>query len=398
MKIIKMKNFKLLFLFGLTTLISNILEAQTMEWQLNNASYSTVDPDGAGPATGSATFTLQIHTTSGTATNITGMSTGWSWQSAAAMVPTGAPCGSNSTTQPSNITMSSVMSGLGFTYNNVNECSGTVNYSTGGQTFNRRAVGTIDGGTINITTSWIDVFTVTMWSLGISNPEAGYYVINSSSGGTPGEFTTYSIADDQAIEYPANSLTYTTPLSIGSSLPVTFSSFDVTCKTNGTLISWATDQEVNSSHFIIEKSNDGVQWNEIGRMSAAGNSGVRRNYQFMSPVKGNLLFRVKQYDIDGQSIITNIKSSNCSGSNIPVTAYPVPAKDIVNVVINGDVSQKVQLILMDAVGKKVRNKVTTINAGQNNISINVSGLSAGQYILQVMRNNIATDNINIIKE
>jgi len=53
---------------------------------------------------------------------------------------------------------------------------------------------------------------------------------------------------------------------------------------------------------------------------------------------------------------------------------------------------------MDAVGRKVRNKVTIINAGQNNISINVSRLSAGQYILQVMRNNVATDNINIIKE
>ena len=113
-----------------------------------NPIYSSVDPDGAGPATGSVTFTLQIRAVSASIPNITGISTGWSWQSANAMLPTGSPCGTNSVTQPANITMSAAFAG--FTYNNVNECSGSVNFSNGTQTFDRRSSGTIDGGTITL--------------------------------------------------------------------------------------------------------------------------------------------------------------------------------------------------------------------------------------------------------
>ena len=66
--------------------VSVKINAQTCEWRLANPTFSAVDPDGAGPATGSVTFTLQIHTTSGSIPNVTGISTGWSWQSSNANV------------------------------------------------------------------------------------------------------------------------------------------------------------------------------------------------------------------------------------------------------------------------------------------------------------------------
>ena len=124
------------------------LKAQTFEWRLNNLTYSNVDPDGAGPAVGSTTFTLQIHAVSGSAA-ITGIGTGWAWQSTSAMLPTGAPCGTTSPSQPSNVSMAAAFTG--FTYNYVDECSGTVNFTIGGQTFDRRASGSIDGSGASVT-------------------------------------------------------------------------------------------------------------------------------------------------------------------------------------------------------------------------------------------------------
>ena len=74
-----MKKFtiqKIVFLAVLIFGTSGYAQAQLSEWRLNNATFTNVDPDGAGPATGSATFTLQIHTTSGSIPLVTGISTG----------------------------------------------------------------------------------------------------------------------------------------------------------------------------------------------------------------------------------------------------------------------------------------------------------------------------------
>src|SRR6478672_6112774 len=252
-------------LFFLSAALS--ANTQTLEWQLVNPVFNPADPDGGGPATGSVTFTLQVRTTSGTLSNVTGLSTGWSWQSANAMLPTGSPCGTNSVTQPANITMSSAFAG--FTYNNVDECSGSVNFSNGSQTFDRRASGTVDGGTITLTTTWVDVFTVTLWSLASSSPHGGFVIINSGAGGSPGPFSTYAVSDNLANEYVVNSLTFTTALGLESgALPVTFSSFDANCTNNGVMIRWSTATELNSNNFEVERSINGREWKLVGTQRA----------------------------------------------------------------------------------------------------------------------------------
>ena len=104
----------------------------------------------------------------------------------------------------------------------------TVNFTTGSQTFDRRAVG-YSGTEVpsTLTTTYVDIFTVTLWTLSTVNPEGGYVVINSGAGGTPGAFSTYAVSDDLANEYVANSLTYDTPLALGTgALPVLFTKFD----------------------------------------------------------------------------------------------------------------------------------------------------------------------------
>src|SRR5688572_28872780 len=114
------------------------VNAQVLEWQLHNVVYSAIDPDAGGSATGTVQFTMRVRSTGADVPDVTGMSTGWSWQNANAMLPTGpvpAPtCGTNSVPPPSNVTISPAM-GPGWTYNNVNQCSGTVSFVTGGQTF-----------------------------------------------------------------------------------------------------------------------------------------------------------------------------------------------------------------------------------------------------------------------
>lgn len=375
-----MKKIIILFILGAYAVNSN---AQILEWKLVNPTFSSVDPDGAGPATGSVKFTLQIHTVSGTV-NATGLSTGWSWQSTNSILPTGSPCGSNSISQPGNITMSSTFSGLGFTYNNVNECSGSVSFITGGQAFDRRAAGTVDGGTISLTTTYVDVFTVTLWTLRASNPQGGFVVINSGNGGSQGAFSTYAVSDALANEYVVNSLTFTTAQSLGSGpLPVTFSTLNANCTNNGVMVRWTTASESNSSHFEVQRSINGIEWVSVGSEPAFGNSTTSRDYQHLDLNGGNALYRIKQVDIDGRFIYTPIVSTSCTQKNIQLVIYPVPARDRLVVTLRSDHAFKTELQVVDAEGKVVKIVDASIVSGSNNFTIDVSKFAQGEYSIHI---------------
>ena len=353
-------------------------DAQVCEWQLINPTYSAVDPDGAGPATGSATFTLQIHTTSGVINNVNAISLGWSYQSASAMIPTSPGCAI--VTNPANVTISPAFVTGGFSYN-VNQC-GVFNQTAGSQNFDRRTSGTLDGTSINLTTTWVDVFTVTLWALGSSNPEAGYVVINSGVGGSPAPFLTYEVADAAAMGYTVNSLTYNTPLQLGSApLPVLFSSYDVKCSDKGASLVWSTETEVNSSHFEIQKSINGNEWTGIAKISSSGNSSSHKNYQYLDLEGGKAFYRIRQVDIDGHDVYTAVKTTACNNRAVSVTVYPTPAKNKVTVALNTDRNFKTDLQILDASGRIVYKQSAVINKGVNNIQMDVRTLAAGEYIL-----------------
>ncbi|RYE09101.1 MAG: hypothetical protein EOP51_33410, partial [Sphingobacteriales bacterium] len=358
-----MKKFlqSLLVAFSIVLLATTFSNAQVLEWRLANPTFSSTDPDGAGPATGVATFTLQIHTLSGTINNITGMSTGWSWQLANAMLPTvpaPAPtCGTNSVAQPSNVTMSSTFAALGFSYNNVNQCSGSIDFTVGGRTFDRRAVGTVDGGTINLSTGWVDVFTVTLWST-TTNSNAGSVMINSGAGGDNSPFSTYSVSDAEANEYVVHSRTFGTPLLLvaGAPLPVLFTRFSALCSESGTSISWSTATEQNNSHFEVQKSTDGSTWSNIGRVAVSSlNSNSAKAYQFTDKLGGVAQYRIKQVDLGGQTSYTDVVRISCTDKAFFVNIYPVPAKDKLTLVVGSDKTTKMTLRVLDNSGRVLIN-------------------------------------------
>lgn len=388
--ILKIKILAGLLAFAVLTLNA---EAQVLEWRLTNAAYNAIDPDGAGPATGSTSFTLQIHTTSGSVNNVSTISLGWSYQSAKAMIPATPGCAVVS--NPANVVVSPAFAAGGFTYTTVNQC-GNFNQSVANQNFDKRAVGTLDGTSINITTTWMDVFTVTLWTLGVSNPEGGYVILNSGAGGTPGAFPTYAVADLAVNEYVVNSVTYNTPLEVGSrALPVNLTDFSVVCTGKGALVQWKTASEENSHRFEIETSLNGVDgWNKIAEVNAAGNSAAVKQYKFTDAIKrGVIFYRLRQVDKDGKFTYSYVVKLNCEGNTPGLSVYPVPATDVLNVVLQAENNGKATIKILDVTGKAFKTLQTTVLRGPNKITFDVKGLIAGQYILRVEKG----DEVETIK-
>lgn len=117
----------------------------------------------------------------------------------------------------------------------------------------------------------------------------------------------------------------------GTALPVTLSKFEVMKNGANVDVTWQTSSEQNSSKFIVERSADGYNFISIGEVKAQGNSSQLHSYLLKdnSPLQGINHYRLKQVDIDGRSIISEIRTTKFDDSNLQVSVYPNPASDVI---------------------------------------------------------------------
>lgn len=95
--------------------------------------------------------------------------------------------------------------------------------------------------------------------------------------------------------------------SASSTLPIKFESFTATAAGKQARINWSTSVEINTDVFIIEKSADGRNFTQIGKIKAAGNSVETKNYNFTDELAQSSFYRVREMDIDGKSTYTSVQ-------------------------------------------------------------------------------------------
>ncbi len=175
-----------------------------------------------------------------------------------------------------------------------------------------------------------------------------------------------------------------------AALPVTLSYFNAQKEEDVVLLKWTTNQEGNSSHFMIEKSFDGRSWKDIGKVNAAGNSNTITNYTFYdnAPFKGINYYRLKQVDRDNRFVYTAVKSVLFS-KNMEVRITPNPASTFVNIYISKKALEKTTIVVSDANGKIIEHFIT----GEQQKQINISRYSKGIYFIKTVTN----DTVNIQK-
>ena len=95
-------------------------------------------------------------------------------------------------------------------------------------------------------------------------------------------------------------------------LPVRLLSFGLTNTDTGIEINWITGSEKNTSHFEIQKSKNGYDFQTIASIKAAGNSVSEINYKYLdNNIRSNLnYYRLIQFDLDGHYETFKILSIN----------------------------------------------------------------------------------------
>lgn len=89
-------------------------------------------------------------------------------------------------------------------------------------------------------------------------------------------------------------------------------------------LSWQTSEEVNSSHFDVERLDvSSNRWQTLGRIQAAGSSTKMESYQFRCvAVSGRNEFRLKQVDIDGRYSYSPVRTLNSNDQKLILRYSP----------------------------------------------------------------------------
>lgn len=167
-------------------------------------------------------------------------------------------------------------------------------------------------------------------------------------------------------------------------LPIELNYFSGVCNNELITLSWQTASEFNSSHFDIEKSTDGENWNKIGTVSASGYSTQEINYAYIDSEKsnGDNYYRLNQVDLDGKNEIYGPITVSCE-QNDKITTYPNPSKGEFNLVIHSQTNEQITLKLTDGNSKVLSTKILELQNGINLFPIR-ENLSTGVYHIQLI--------------
>jgi len=156
----------------------------------------------------------------------------------------------------------------------------------------------------------------------------------------------------------------------------------------GVHLDWVTASEKNNAMFLVERSNNGNDFSEIGQVKGAGNSSKNINYSFNDASASNdavNYYRLTDVDLNGAKTPSRIISV-VVGKNAPLSIYTISAQQgWVSVVspIAGDAV----LNITNAQGQVMSSMKANLTEGDNQVSINTANLNTGIYILSINNNN-----------
>lgn len=173
-----------------------------------------------------------------------------------------------------------------------------------------------------------------------------------------------------------------------STLPVELINFSANCSMNNVLLTWTTASEKNNAYFIIERSSDAVNWENVAKIKSSENSSVLNNYYHLdrlNKLEDNLYYKLSQIDIDGTLNVFKIINANCKNtlSADEVVVYPNPAYNELNLLLNAHInSNNCTINLTDNFGRVVFEEKRDLIQGLNTLSYPID-LQSGAYNLIV---------------
>lgn len=183
-------------------------------------------------------------------------------------------------------------------------------------------------------------------------------------------------------------------MSLGVVLPVTGLELSVQLSGNTAIVNWKTVTEINTRHFEVQRSTDGISFSTIATVNAAGNSHSERRYQYQDALSaaGTYYYRIRSIDMDSRSSNSAVKHIVYSNDENKIVVGPNPFESGINI---SNISQADKVEIIDIAGRlllsrKIKNETT--------LRLDVPELPAGVYHLKITKTDKTSSVIKLVKQ
>jgi len=245
-----------------------------------------------------------------------------------------------------------------------------------------------EGGTVTLTAPAGNVFTsIEYASYGTSTGSCGSFTLGSCNAINSVSICAAVFVGQSSASIGANNGVFGDPCSgtgknlyiqarYSSVLPLKLVSFTAQ-KTaqNNVRLSWSSYSEINTSHFVIERSTDGNLFEAAGSVNATGNG--NNNYSFSTAILSTTptyYYRLKMVDTDGRQQYSNIVRITNNDETVKLAVFPNPATEFITLAS----SKKQELSISNSSGQVV----TSIGMINGNQTINIGSWVPGIYFIK----------------
>ena len=175
-------------------------------------------------------------------------------------------------------------------------------------------------------------------------------------------------------------------------LPVEFGEFNTEYVPEQGIVDvvWSTESERDNDYFIVERSSNGIDFEEIATADAVGNSTYETKYYAIDeePYIGVNYYRIKQVDVNGDFNYSELRTVNILDSYYDIMSVnPNPTNDRTEIVFNDYSNENAELKIFDMSGNLVEHASISCQKGGNRMEIDLSNHQDGIYMLNLTTNN-----------
>ena len=170
-------------------------------------------------------------------------------------------------------------------------------------------------------------------------------------------------------------------------LPVTLLNFGASLSQDGkALLKWTVANEQNVSYYSVQKSTDGMNFTDIGKITATSSSSVQKTYTYTDNTSTGsryIYYALKTVDKDGKTQLSPValfKNDKVKGGIIiSLSPNPINSPGHLMLQFNADKDGSLLVQLFDGNGKLVTQTNMMAAAGINSGHFHLGELPSGTY-------------------
>jgi len=149
-------------------------------------------------------------------------------------------------------------------------------------------------------------------------------------------------------------------------------------------LNWVSASEENNEYYAIERSKNGLEWEELGRLSGMGTTSLSTEYNFSdeNPFLGTSYYRLKQTDFNGKSKTFNVEMAQFDQKG---EAYVVKVdQNNVEIIVSIEKEEDGVVEIYNILGDRVVRTQLGLKKGSGAYQISKSvNLTSGIYLLKI---------------